>query len=149
MEMKCSDGNFTDNFTGLIGQGNTQKTDTIRIITLSKDLANKNCDYAHSHSHPPQHQPHTSKRTIKNNENQQSVTSIGSPAQELIPVFQCGQRVPLTGLPALNRSTLIKKSGLKSQSSIVCVTSQSRFKCPSCPRQIEAVEQSFDPTWKK
>lgn len=52
-------------------KGNTQKTDTIRIITLSKDLAtNKNCDYAHSHSHPPQHQPHTSKRTIKNNENQ-------------------------------------------------------------------------------
>lgn len=74
MEMKRSDGNFTDYFTGLIGQGNTQKTDTTQIITLSKDLAtNKSCDYALSHSHP-----HTSKRTIKNNENQYSVKSIGS-----------------------------------------------------------------------
>lgn len=144
MEMKRSDGNFTDYFTGLIGQGNTQKTDTVRIITLSKDLAtNKNCDYAHSHSHPPQHQPHTSKRTIKNNENQQSVKSIGSPAQELLSFYQSGKRVLLTGLPALNRSALIKKSGLKSQSSIVCVTSQSHFKCLSCPRQIEALNTVF------
>lgn len=79
MEMKHSDGDFTDYFTGLIGKGNTQKTDTLQVITPSKDLAtNKNLDYAHTHSHPPQHQPHISKRTIKNNENQSSVKSIGS-----------------------------------------------------------------------
>lgn len=47
MEMKHSDGNFTDYFTELIGKGNTQKTDALQVITLSKDLAtNKNLDYA-------------------------------------------------------------------------------------------------------
>lgn len=66
MEMKHSDGNFTDYFTGLIGKGNTQKTDTLQVITLSKDLAtNKNLDYTHIHSHHPQHQLTSAKEPLK------------------------------------------------------------------------------------